>query len=221
MTRPTALDHATVGATLLIGAAAAWMAFAGPTGALPSHYGPDGQADAWASREAIGGVLAGLAGATLILGGGMGLAARRADSPARERGLRAAQLLVVLAFTGVALFAAVASASGLTSIGAIAPMAGLAALFLVVGGVIGRVGPNPVAGVRTPWSYKSRLAWDRSNRLAGRLLFLIGLAGLALAPVAPQPLGVQALVAAVLLAAALSVFESWRVWRDDPDRQPF
>lgn len=221
MTRSTALDQATVGAALMIGAGAAWMAFAGPTGPLPVHFGADGQADGWAGREAVGGVLAALAAATLILAGGMGLAARRADAPARERALRAGQLLVLLAFTGAALFAGVASASGLTSIGSAAPMAGLAALFLVVGAVVGRVGPNPIAGVRTPWSYKSRLAWDRSNRLAGRLFFLIGLAGVALAPVAPQPLGVQALIAAVLVAAALSVFESWRVWREDPDRQPF
>ena len=113
------------------------------------------------------------------------------------------------------------SLTGLTSMGAAAPMAGLSALFLVIGSVLGRVGPNPIAGVRTPWSYKSRLAWDRSNRLAGRLLFLIGLAGVAAAPVAPQPLGYQAVIGAVILAAVVSVIESWRVWRADPDRQPF
>ena len=63
--------------------------------------------------------------------------------------------------------------------------------------------------------------FDRSNRLAGRLFFWIGLAGLAAAPFAPQPLGVYALIGAILIAAALSVLESWRVWRDDPERQPF
>jgi uncharacterized membrane protein len=78
-----------------------------------------------------------------------------------------------------------------------------------------------VVGVRTPWTYKSRLAWDRSNRLAGRLLFLIGLAGLVSAPWAVQPLALIALIVAILVAAVWSVIESWRVWRTDPDRQPF
>ena len=68
---------------------------------------------------------------------------------------------------------------------------------------------------------KSRLAWDRSNRLAGRLLFVTGLAGLIAAPLAPQPLGTFCLIGAVLVVALWSVFESWRVWRGDPDRQPF
>jgi uncharacterized membrane protein len=94
-------------------------------------------------------------------------------------------------------------------------------ILLVLGAFLGRVAPNPVVGVRTPWSYKSRLAWDRSNRLAGRLFFLLGLIGLIAAPVAPQPLGALSLTGAALIVAALSVFESWRVWRSDPDRQPF
>ena len=100
-------------------------------------------------------------------------------------------------------------------------MAGLSLIFLLTGAFLGRVGPNPVVGVRTPWSYKSRLAWDRSNRLAGRLFFLIGLAGLVTAPWAVQPFALIALIVAVTIAAVWSAVESWRVWRSDPDRQPF
>jgi uncharacterized membrane protein len=221
MTRLSAADRATVAVTLSIVAAGAWIFLAGPTELMPYHYGPDGRADAWAGREAIGVGLAGLGLLTGVLAGGMAAAAGRAADPARARALRSGQTLVVLTLLGVSLFAGVSSVSGLTSMGAAVPMAGLAALFLAVGAVLGRVGPNPIAGVRTPWSYKSRLAWDRSNRLAGRLFFLIGLAGLATAPVAPQPLGYRVLIGAVLVAALLSVIESWRVWRADPDRQPF
>ncbi|MNS80009.1 hypothetical protein D3C72_1136760 [compost metagenome] len=94
-------------------------------------------------------------------------------------------------------------------------------LFAVMGAFMGRVAPNPIVGVRTPWAYKSRLAWDRSNRLAGRLFFWLGLLGLITAPLAPQPLGFSLLIVGVLIAAGWSVFESWRVWRADPDRQPF
>lgn len=217
----TAIDRATLGVSLLIVIAGAAIFLAGPAEVMPYHYGADGQADAWAGREAIGGGIAALGLLTGLFAGGMGAAARRAEDRARARALRSGQLLILLSFLGITLFAAASSLTGLTSLGAALPMAGLSALFLLIGAVLGRVGPNPVAGVRTPWSYKSRLAWDRSNRLAGRLFFLIGLVGLAAAPVAPQPLGYQGLVGAVLVAALWSVVESWRVWRTDPDRQPF
>lgn len=217
----TAADRATLGISLLIVAAGVGVMVAGPLELMPYHFGPDGRADAWTSREAIGAGIVVLGLLTGLFAGGMGVAAGRAGDAARARALRSGQLLILLSLTGVSLFIGVSSVSGLTSMGAALPMAGLSALFLLIGAVLGRVGPNPIAGVRTPWSYKSRLAWDRSNRLAGRLLFLIGLAGLAVSPIAPQPLGYQAIIAAVIIAAFWSVFESWRVWRNDPDRQPF
>jgi uncharacterized membrane protein len=92
------------------------------------------------------------------------------------------------------------------------------AILAVSGAYLGKVGPNPLVGVRTPWTFASRLAWDKSNRLAGRLFFWGGLASFIAAPLAPQPLGMQATIAGALLAAAAAVFESWRVWRTDPDR---
>lgn len=217
----TAIDRATLGVSLLIVVAGAAIFIAGPAEVMPYHYGADGQADAWAGREAIGGGIVVLGLLTGVFAGGMGVAAHRAEDRARARALRSGQLLVLLSFLGVTLFASASSLTGLTSLGAALPMAGLSALFLLIGALLGRVGPNPIAGVRTPWSYKSRLAWDRSNRLAGRLFFLIGLVGLAAAPVAPQPLGYQVLIGAVLAAALLAAIESWRVWRTDPDRQPF
>ena len=98
-----------------------------------------------------------------------------------------------------------------------ATMAFQGLVFLGVGAFLGRTRPNPVVGVRTPWSRRSRLAWDKSNRLAGRLLSLLGIAGLLAAPIAPQPLALHLLNAALLAVAVVSTFESWRVWRGDPD----
>ena len=47
------------------------------------------------------------------------------------------------------------------------------------------------------------------------------LAGLMAAPWIGQPAGTYGLVGGALVAAGLSIFESWRVWRADPNRQPF
>lgn len=217
----SAADMATVLISVLMGAAGIGVFIAGPITLMPVHWGMDGQADGWGTRELVGGAITGLGFLTLLLAGGMGLAAGRSQDIARTRALRFAQLVVLLGLSLVTLFVGSASLSGMTSMNSALPMAGAAVLFLVIGAFLGRVGANPFVGVRTPWSYKSKLAWERSNRLAGRLMFLLGLGGLVTAPFAPQPLGLQALVAGVLIAAAWSVFESWRVWRADPDRQPF
>ena len=215
------IDLVTVTVSALMGGIGLMVFFIGPEALLPVHWGADGQADGWANRQAVGGALLGLGLLTLLVAGGMGLAAARATETARRRALRMTQVVALIALSGVGLFSATASLTGAADMGGALPMAGMSALFLLVGALLGRVGPNPFVGVRTPWAYKSKLAWERSNRLAGRLLFLLGLAGLAIAPLAPQPLGYQALIAGVLIAAAWSVFESWRVWRSDPERQPF
>lgn len=216
-----ALNVATVVLSLMVGGLGVWTIFAGPTELLPIHYNLAGQADDWGSREVLGGVLVGLGLLTLVVGGGMALAADRTDDPARRRALRYAQLVVVLSIPLISLLAASASLSGTTDISGALPVALMSLVILLIGAFMGRVGPNPFVGVRTPWAYKSRLSWDRSNRLAGRLFFVIGLAGLLTAPFAPQPLGLYAILAAIAVAAVWSVVESWRVWRDDPDRQPF
>jgi len=218
---PSALNLATVVLSLIVGGLGVWTIFAGPTELLPIHYNAAGQADDWGTREVVGGVLVGLALLTLLLGGGMALAVDRADDPARRRALRYAQLVVVISIPLTSLLIASASLSGATDIGGALPVALMSVVFLLIGAFLGRVGPNPFVGVKTPWAYKSRLAWERSNRLAGRLLFVIGLAGLLTAPFAPRPLGLYVLLVAVGVAAVWSVIESWRVWRTDPDRQPF
>lgn len=217
----SALNAATLGLSLIVGGLGVWTVFAGPLELLPIHWNASGQADNWSTRERVGGVLIGLAVLTLLLGGGMGVASRRTDDPARARALRYAQLVVILSLPLVSLLAASASVSGATDIGGAVPMALISLVLLLIGAFLGRVGPNPFVGVRTPWAYKSRLAWERSNRLAGRLFFIIGLSGLLTAPFAPRPLGLYLLLTGIAVAALWSVIESWRVWRTDPDRQPF
>jgi len=218
---PSALNLATVALSLMVGGLGVWTMFAGPTELLPIHWNASGQADDWGTRELLGGALTGLALLTLLLGGGMALAAGRSDDPARRRALRYAQLVVVLTIPLVSLLIASASLSGTTDIAGAVPVALISLVILLLGSFLGRVGANPFVGVRTPWAFKSRLAWERSNRLAGRLFFVIGLAGLLTAPFAPRPLGLYAILGGIGIAAIWAVVESWRVWRTDPDRQPF
>ena len=221
MTRFSAADVATVAIGLIVVAAGVGVIVAGPLELMPVHYGLDGEADRWGGRGEVGGLIALMGALIILVAGGNGLAAGRTDDPARRRALRTAQLVSLIALLGVALFAGGASLGGVVSIAGGLPMAGLSLILLAAGALLGRVGPNPFVGLRTPWTYKSRLAWDRSNRLAGRLLFMLGLFGLAASAVAPQPAGLMILGSGLLVAVLWSVVESWRVWRTDPDRQPF
>jgi uncharacterized membrane protein len=198
----------------------------GPTGPIPMHFDISGQADGWGDRTRLALLMGGMAILGLVLSGGLGLAAARAeeagDAP-RRRGLKAAQAVVLIAFVGIALLVVALSLGGVgdRADGPGAMMAVLGLLFAALGALLGRVGPNPWVGVKTPWAYKSRTAWDRPNRLAGRLWFFGGIGAVVLSTVAPQPLGLQSLFVFLIGSALAAVFESWRVWRTDPDRQPF
>ena len=216
------LDHLTLAVFAVQAAYALHIGFNGPTTPLPLHFGPDLRPDRWGDRVEFAVVCGGLTLVGFIAAISLALAARRAAKDgdvSRRRSLRTGQGILLFAFAAIGLMIAWLSLGGapLEDRGAIL-MGGLSLIFLVLGGFVGRVSPNRLVGVRTPWSYGSRLAWDRSNRLAGRLFFLLGLAGVIAAPVAPQPLALHVLTGAVIASAALSAFESWRVWRADPDR---
>jgi len=214
------VDVVTVVFALAMALVGAWAVFAGPTDMMPVHWGPDGYVDRWGTRAEVGGLVLVLGFVALVLGGGLGLAARQTADARRQRELRLAQGISLVAVAAVALFAGSASLGGAQSLAGALPMAGISLLLLAAGGLTGRVGPNRWVGVRTPWSLASRIAWTRSNRLAAALLVPLGLGGLVLSPVAPQPLGLQALIAGAILAATWSVIESRRAWASDPDRRP-
>ncbi|AYG94119.1 hypothetical protein D8I30_02140 [Brevundimonas naejangsanensis] len=224
MNRLTLADTAAGIVSLLILTAAAWVAIYGPAAPIPLHFDASGQADRYGDRHELAAALAGLAGLNLLVAWMTGRQADAAADPIRQKGLRRGQWLSIIIMGATAAFVAWSSLSPAALTGAAHPggaMAFLAFILLVAGAVLGRVGPNPFIGVKTPWAYKSRLAWDRSNRLAGRLMFWLGALGLIASPFAAQPTGLIALTIGVLIAAAWSVFESWRVWRADPERQPF
>ena len=224
--RLSLLDTLTVGVFTVQGAFALYIGLNGPTeSVLPIHWNAAFEVDGWATGREFAVLLGGMALIGLLAGGGLGLGAMRASAagdPSRSRTLRIGQGIITFTVAVLGLTISAQTLSNLSAEGtARLSMAGLSLILFATGALLGRVAPNRLVGVRTPWNYKSRLAWDRSNRLAGRLLFLLGLIGLLTAPWAPQPAGTLSLIASSLIAAALSAFESWRVWRADPNRQTF
>lgn len=194
----------------------------GSTAPIPMHFGLSGDVDRWGGRGEAALVIGGMAATSLITGLLLDANARRPEADeARRRGLDIAKSIAVSAPCLVsAMMAGLALSPDPTALGGMhLVLAAVCALLAVIGAGMGKVAPNAFVGLRTPWSLNSKLAWEKSNRLAGRLFFWGGLVGVFLAPSAPQAVGMRVFVGSVLAIAAVSIFESWRVWRADPERR--
>ncbi|MDB5471414.1 MAG: conserved rane spanning protein [Caulobacter sp.] len=202
-------------------ALAAYVARFGTTGPVPMHFDLAGNVDRWGDRADAANFILIIAAVTAACAGFMAFSLRR-DNPdaARKRGLTLGMGLV-LAVTGAVALLPFTLATPVFSAAQAGKLGGafLCLILAVVGAVLGKVPPNALVGVRTPWSLTSRLAWDRSNRLAGRLFFWGGLIGLPVTFLLPTQLAMGGVTTAVLLIGVYVVFESWRVWRTDPDRR--
>jgi len=205
-------------------AAQGLLAFAiwrfGEAGPLPMHYGLSGQVNRWGDRAELALTELGMALTLGVLYALLpALAQPRAATSTLARAVPVARWLLLAASLCTSLIMA-ATGFGLVS-GGHSPLPMLAAfvslLLLAIGAWLGKVEPNPFVGVRTYWSLRSRLAWDKSNRLMGRIAFWAGVIGLVSFPFAPQPLGMERILGALGVGAIAAIFESWRVWRSDPD----
>jgi uncharacterized membrane protein len=92
-------------------------------------------------------------------------------------------------------------------------------LFVVLGGVLGKIRPNWFVGVRTPWTLSSKRAWTQTHRVCGFLFVASGLLTMAAALVDPR-LAVGGLVGAAVLTPVVALVYSYRVWKADPDKVP-
>ena len=221
------IDLASIGVVAAMAATAAYTALYGPTGPVPVHMDITGTVDRWGTRGEVALVMAlmtALTAGVAVYCAVLKRDRRTADQAARSpRGFMAGRILGLLVPAGVMTLITAMTFGGLQPGESQAPMArvmmgGLSLVFVFIGALLGKTAPNAFVGLRTYWSLTSRLSWDKSNRLAGRLLFWIGLLGLAATPFIAPEIGMPLLMSAVILAAFVSIYESWRVWRLDPDR---
>lgn len=204
-------------------ALAAYVALYGPAGRVPLHFGLDGAADRWGSRFEIVATLAVMAAISLALGLTLRHLALRDGSNAGRRNRGVTGWITLLVMVPVTLLLA---ALGLGRLGeghdhVTALRLVMAAVWLVialVGALLGKLSPNRLAGVRTYWTHHSRLAWDKANRLLGRIFLAGGVAGLITVGFTEPHQNAALLMTVTLGGALIATFESWRVWRRDPER---
>ena len=134
---PADLATAWTGAAMAI--AALVILRLGPARSMPVAWGLDGTVTAFAPKEAVALVLGCLTVVTLVIGMGVGLAARTAADDAARVRLRLAQLGLVIALALVAGLGAAASLNGVIDLLRPVPLAVLGCVLLLLIGLAARV----------------------------------------------------------------------------------
>lgn len=205
----------TIAATL----AAAWAWQQLPADAkVPMHWNAAGEIDGRGGRGSLF-VFPGVILFMTLLFAGLPFI-----EPRRTHLLRSSRAYSAVWIAAVAFMSVLQGGIILAALGRHVPMDKLATVgagivFLVVGNYLGKVRSNFFFGVRTPWTLSSELAWNKTNRLAGRLFVLLGLAAIA-APL----LGVSGalltfgFLGALIATALVPIVYSYFVWRSDQNK---
>lgn len=199
-------------------AAYAWQAL--PADArMPVHWGIDGNVNGYAGKAfgllLLPGCMLALMALFLVLSA---FEPRRAHLSQSWKAIGAIWIglsLFLLAIHSVMVWAALGHAVDVSLV----IVLGMGVLLCVTGNYMGKVRSNYFVGVRTPWTLSSEVAWNKTNRLGGKMLVVTG----ALAIIAGLTLGMTVtlvvVMASVLVTAAITAAYSYHVWKTDPDRR--
>jgi uncharacterized membrane protein len=94
-------------------------------------------------------------------------------------------------------------------------LAGLVSI--VMGNYLGKIRSNTLAGFRTPWTLSSELSWNKTHRLGGKLLFVLGLILIAGPLIITGDFWVYFIIVASLLWTVVLAIFSYYIWKRDPD----
>lgn len=140
--------------------------------------------------------------------------------PRAENLARSQKAVDVITVALVALHAAmqvwiVAASLGTWRLPSNGYLVALGALFVVMGNVLGKLRPNHIVGIRTPWTLASDRVWDQTHRFGGKVFVVAGTV-LALTPVIPAARGWEGpiLLVVTLVSATLTIWRSHQLWRD-------
>jgi uncharacterized membrane protein len=197
-----------------------WGMHAIPAAArIAIHWNVEGAVDGYAGKPKALWLMPAMA---------LGLTALFAALPAlepRQKNLLASNKLFHATWIGTLLLLAVlhgriviGAAAGITSGPLGISLVAVAFLTMLIGNFLGKTKSNFFLGVRTPWTLSSDYAWEKSNRLAGRLLFAAGLLTLPVYSALGHATGFRFYIAAVLSSALVAIVASYVFWRRDPER---
>jgi uncharacterized membrane protein len=214
MTRKT-LAIASVIVVALMAAAAFAVGSAIPADVmLPTHWGIDGRPDDFSDKwSALLMPVALVAGVSLLLYFIPALEPRQGGLQ-RSQGLYAAGWAGMLLIGGVIELSVIAAALDWPVEADTLILAGIGALFVLIGNQFGKSRSMYMIGIRTPWTLASEEVWIKTHRLAGKLMVAGGVLLIlaALLPLAPESV---ALITGAVVAVAVGVplIYSFLLWR--------
>lgn len=184
---------------------------------VPMHWGIDGQPDGWGGPGSV------FLMPTVALGVWALMVFLPRFDPGKANYPSFAGAYALLRTAVIGLLALVHGASLAAALGqpldmgrVISPALGV--LYILVGGLMGKIRPNWFVGVRTPWTLTSKLSWTRTHRATGWLFVGVGVLAL-VADLFSSKAALVAIVGGALLTAVFSMVYSHHVWARDPDRQ--
>ena len=198
-----------------LGAAAVIGGMAMPDGIqLPTHWGTNGEPDAFADKwTALLLPVALVAGVSLLFYFLPSLEPRR-EGLARSQGLYLWGWIAILMVGAVIQLALLSTGLGWgipvnhLIVGAIGVM------LVLIGNQLGKSRSMYLIGLRTPWTLASEEVWIKTHRLCGKLMVAGGIA-MVIASLLPRPSGLLATVAllVIVVAAGVPILYSFIAWR--------
>ena len=98
-------------------------------------------------------------------------------------------------------------------------IAASAIVIIIKGNYLPKTRSNWFLGIRTPWTLSSDVTWEKTHRLAGRLLMVAGFICLVGAFVLDGGWLIVMLMSTLLPTMLISVVYSYFVWRTAPDKR--
>ena len=184
---------------------------------IPIHWGPSGEPDRFGGK--VEGLLF-LPMIALVTYVGLLLVPRFMRTTEEQLGNVYAWLRLAILVMLAALYAAIVlTIWGVPlDVGRIGPTL-VGALLFTIGSVMGRMRPNAIMGVRTPWTLTSRRSWDASHRVGGWVFMAVG-ALLAVGGLTGMVWLLLGSIVGLLGGIVGLVLYGWWVCRSDPRRLP-
>ena len=202
---------------VLIVAAVALTIFYYP--ALPdrmaTHWSASGEANGWSSRLWGAWMLPlTMAAMWFLLRALPHIDPRRANY-AKFAGMYDALIILILAFMLLMHVVVLMGATGtpVRMDRVVMPSVGL--FIAIIGFMLPKAHPNWFVGIRTPWTLTSDLAWERTHKIGGTLMVVLGLLMMVATFLLPE-IAIWILAAAAIGITLFLFVYSYQVWKQDP-----
>lgn len=173
---------------------------------IPTHWGISGKADQFSPK--VSGAFLGL---WIMIGVYLMMLAIPKLSPKSKSidEFRDSYDLISLIVVGLVGYIQIIALQG--AVGSLrvdfAIVLGILVMFGLMGNWMGKIRPNYYMGIRTPWTLESPSVWEKTHRLAGRVIVGASVIGVLMLLIGVHPMiAVFLVVAATIYPAVLSYF---------------